>query len=202
MEKVKKTKWIWIIAGGGIFLLLAGTAIVLFVTAKLQQGMVNKEPGYSSRDLYSKSVEQIDKGDYEQAEKYLESALLITDDPSYRNQLAVVKYRLRKYSEAEEQYNKMLEAKKDEAFAWNGLGNVYRDWSENDQLKSDEYYLKAQDAYNNCMRADKNYIAAYSNMALMLNSHEKKEDALVILDQGILVSKSVELQKVRNLLAK
>lgn len=195
-------KWVWVLGIVIAASVLLGTGIMLYVSAKLQQNVANSSPNYTARELSARASDQIDKGDYVKAEQYLESALLKSDDSTYRNQLAVVKYRLKKYSESAYQYQLLINKKKDLAFAWNGLGNVYRDWSEQTGVPVSDYQKKAQDAYKQSYTLDPQYISAYSNLALMLNSMGDKVGALNILDQGIAATKSTELQKVRDLLAK
>ena len=116
----------WFITFGivGLLVLLGGVSLLLFLTVRVQQGLLNKPPDYSATEYYSRAQAQVDKGDYAEAENYLEQALLKQNDDSFRNQLAVVKYRLKKYQEAIDQYRLLLTAGKDPAFCWNGIGNA------------------------------------------------------------------------------
>lgn len=178
-------KYVFLALGIILVLLLAVVFGSLFFISNLAKQQLNKTPTYSAQDLSKKASELIDKGDYTSAESYLEKALLKEDDSTYRNSLAVVKYRLKKYDEAITQYQKLIDQKKDVAFSWNGIGNAYRDWaSEKPEMKAD-YEQKALGAYSQSIAADTLYVAAYSNKALLLRSENKTAEAIQILNQGI-----------------
>jgi len=195
--KVQKRVLI-ILVVGVVVLLFIGSLIALFVTAKLAQNLANKEPTYTAKELYDHAATQINSGNYTLAEQYLEKALSEEDDSSYRNQLAVVKYRLKKYGEAIDEYNKLIAASKDVPFAWNGIGNAYRDWAQAAPDQQTEYEQNAINAYKKAISVNEGYVAAYSNLALLYNSQGHKDLALQTLDQGISATKSSELERVKS----
>lgn len=197
-EKLSKKNVIWsIVLILGI--VLVGVLIYYFLT-NWKNGLIKKEPNYTAAEYYKKAVEQVGTSNYTEAEKYLESALKQQDDSSYRNQLAVVKYRLKKYSESIDQYNLLIEAGKDKAFAWNGIGNCYRDLAEQDSGNSAEDFRLAEDAYRKSFEIDPNYVSAYSNLALMLSDSNKKESALEVINLGISKTKDDNLAKIKDMI--
>lgn len=183
-----------------VLLVIVAGVLVVF-TSKLQN-VLNTPPSYSAAQLSDKAKEQIDKGSYQSAESYLEQALLKENDATYRNNLAVVKYRLKKYGEAIEQYKLLIAAGKDEAFAWNGIGNAYRDWAEQDPSKKVDYQAQALDAYKKAIASNPQYVAAYSNEALLLSSMGRVADAQAVLDAGIVATSQPELTKLKESLPK
>jgi tetratricopeptide (TPR) repeat protein len=184
--------------GGIVLVVFLAAVFLLYSTARLQRGLLSKAPEYSGQQLYGSAVQQIEKGDYTEAESDLEKALLKEDDATYRNQLAVVKYRLGKYDEAVQQYQKLIDTHQDEAFAWNGMGNAYRDWAAQDAGQAADRLAKASNAYRQAILADKGYTAAYSNLALLLSTAGKKTEALQVLDQGIAATGGADLHSVRD----
>lgn len=194
-----RSRQLLFVLGIVLVLLILGAAIfMLFLSARMQQGLFSREPAYSAEELYQKGVAQLDGGDPKAAEQYLEQALLKEDDATFRNQLAVVKYRLKKYPEAIDQYKKLIAAGKDAAFAWNGIGNAYRDWGAQEEGKRSEYWGEAEKAYKETIRINKQYVAAYSNLAFLYQEMGRKTDALAILDQGIAATTGDELKQIRK----
>jgi tetratricopeptide (TPR) repeat protein len=192
--------WLGLTAAAFGCIVLAGVGILLWGVLQSQRLALSEEPAYTATELYAKAVEQAGAGEYALAEKYLESALTKQDDPSYRSQLAVVKYRLKKYDQAIAQYKKLVEAKKDLGFAWNGIGNAYRDWAEQaelEQLTGSEAYLRdAELAYKEAIAADARYVAAYSNLAYLWFDQGKQSEARGLLAQGITATDSGELRAI------
>jgi tetratricopeptide (TPR) repeat protein len=189
-----------LVVGGIIFagLILIAAIIVLFASAKLQQNLLKKQPEYTSQQLYDRAVAQVDTGQYQTAETYLEQALLKQDDATYRNQLAVVKYRLKKYQEAIDQYQKLITDGKDASFAWNGIGNAYRDWADAETRRQVEFRGDAEDSYKKAIVLNSGYVAAYSNLALLYDEEGKKSDAISVLNQGIAATASKDLEQVKT----
>lgn len=178
-----------------ILLGVAVTALVMVVANTRDR--LSQAPVYTAADLSQKAQDQLETGNYEQAELYLEQALQKEDDATYRASLAVVKYRLKKYDQAIEQYGHMIEIKKDEAFAYNGIGNAYRDWAVKEPAHSMEYQEKAAGAYRDAIAADSQYVAAYSNLALLLYGQGKKEEAVRVANEGIIATGSPELAEIK-----
>jgi len=157
--------------------LAAALAVAIFEAIQIEQKTVKQQPVYQAKELYANAVQQIDKGQYQSAESYLEQALSKEDSATYRNQLAVVKYRLKKYQESIDEYQKLIDEKSGVAFAYNGMGNAYRDWGGHNS--------EAESSYRKSIGADKTYAAAYSNLALLLKTEDRLPEALEILDDGI-----------------
>jgi tetratricopeptide (TPR) repeat protein len=185
-----------------VVIILIASIVILFVSAKLQQGLLSQAPNYDSQQLYSRGVEQVDKGDYPSAESYIEESLLKQDDNSYRSQLAVVKYRLKKYSEAIDQYQKLIAAGKDVSFAWNGVGNAYRDWAATDTSQQAAREASAIDAYQKAITLNPQYVAAYSNLALLYQSQGNLSEAAKVLDAGVAATGRTELSDMKKNIAK
>ena len=166
-----------------VLLIILGA--VLWIAWRATNDINNSAPSYTSDELYTRATQQIESGDYVNAESYLEQALLKEDDSTYRGQLAVVKYRLRKYNEAIVEYQKLISLGKDEAFAWNGTGNAYRDQALVETERILELQEKALDSYQKSIQADSKYAAAYSNQALLQNEMGDRVGAVKTLDLGI-----------------
>jgi tetratricopeptide (TPR) repeat protein len=199
-QRVPRKVWVLFIVATGLILLLA-VCVILFVSARLQQSLLTQAPQYDAPVLYNKSVEQVEKGDYGAAEQLLEQALRAQDDATYRSELAVVKYRLKKYPESVELYAKLIADGKDAAFAWNGTGNAYRDWADSEPASAAEHREKAIAAYNQAIILNSEYIAAYSNLALLYDDMNKQDLALKTLDAGIAATRSNDLVLTRQRIA-
>lgn len=198
MSVGRSTKFFFLVLVFVLLILLFGVGFLLYSALGIQKNLFRSEPSYTATQLYSKALEQTDKGDYDEAERYLEEALQKEESSTYRNKLAVVKYRLKKYEEAIEQYRKLIDQDKDPAFAWNGIGNAYRDWASQDSAQSDNYLREAEAAYRRVMQIDAGYAAAYSNLALLLANQGKREEALTVINEGIAKTNREELQTIKN----
>lgn len=177
---------------GGLLLLslfLAGVAVVVVAIQRANLG--HKEPVYTPKELYSRAIDQVDHGQYVLAEQYLEQALAKEDDATYRSQLAVVKYRLKEYPEAIDEYKKLAESKQDLGFVYNGIGNAYRDWGA-------EHIDQAIAAYQQAITTDPKYASAYSNLALLYASQGRTAQAIALLDQGYAATGQGELLQVKS----
>ena len=195
-SKLFSRRYLVLFGGLVLLLLFAGVSFILYATMKVQQALLSDVPIYAATDLYNKALEQVEKEDYKAAEGYLEQALMKEEDSTYRNKLAVVKYRLKKYPEAIEQYQKLIDQKKDVAFAWNGIGNAYRDWATQDNFE--QYREKSIAAYEEAIKADPRYVAAYSNLALLYINQNKPDETKRVLAEGIQVTKSLELISIQK----
>lgn len=155
--------------------------------------------GYSADELYRKASALVQTGgDGVLAETYLEAALKQQDDGSYRTQLAVVKYRLGKYSESIEQYQLLLKKNQDSAFAYNGMGNAYRDWSVRDPAQSSERHDQAIAMYKLALVKDPKYVATYANLAQVLWDDGLQSEAVSVLDSGISATGRKELSELKS----
>jgi tetratricopeptide (TPR) repeat protein len=188
----------WVLGALAIVLILVASTVMLFISARLQQDLLTRQPQYDAPTLYNRGVEQFSKGDYLAAEQSLEQALTKQDDTTYRSQLAVVKYRLKKYQESIENYRQLIVDGKDASFAWNGIGNAYRDWSEVDTARKAEFQQEAIEAYKKAIALNAQYVAAYSNMALLYSSMGESEKAAGILDEGFAATGNNELLEIKR----
>lgn len=182
-------------------IILAAAGIVLFITARLQQNLLTQQPSYDAATLYSRGVDQESKGDFAAAEKSLEQALQAQDNASYRGELAVVKYRVKKYSESIALYQKLIADGANVAFCWNGTGNAYRDWADTSPAQATDLRAKAVDAYQQAITADPKYVVAYSNLALLYEAENQPKDAVAILDKGVAETGSSDLENIKQRIA-
>jgi len=183
-----------------VIILIVAAGFLALISVRLQQRFSQSATNYSGNELYSRAVAQVDSGNYKSAEEYLQQALQKQEDPTYRNQLAVVQYRLQKYPEAVASYQQLIDEKQDVAFAWNGMGNAYRDWADQDkdQAQKSAHQDLAVSAYRSSLQEDAHYVAAYSNLALLLNGEGNTKDALTTLDVGIAKTQEPALQKIKD----
>ena len=177
------------------FVLVAGLITLVFTTLKLQQALKPKPVQYSAAELAKRANDQITSGDYAQAEEYLKQSLQKQDDHTYRSKLAVVEYRLKKYADSITQYQLLVDKQQDVAFAENGIGNAQRDWGSS-------HYADAEAAYRSSFAADKGYVAAYSNLALLLTQEHQLPAAIKIVEQGIAVTEDPSLISLKATLSK
>ncbi|MBU6389697.1 tetratricopeptide repeat protein [Patescibacteria group bacterium] len=177
-----------------VFVVIIGIGVAtVLIVRNATKGVLDKSPQYTSQQLYENAVQQVDKGSYSTAENYLEQALLKEDNATYRSELAVVKYRLKEYDQAIAEYEKLVNKKQDPAFAWNGIGNAYRDWAGTDAAHKSQYLQQAEYAYRQAIQADPKYTAAYSNLALLLQNKGDTAGAKTVLNQGISQTSQPEL---------
>jgi len=128
----------------------------------------------SAPELASVATQQQQNGDLSGAEQSLEQAMLKQPSSDYESQLAVVKYRLKDYSDSITEYQKLITAGQDEAFAWNGIGNAYRDWALTDTANRTSRETSALNAYTQSVSIDAGYVSAYQNKALLLDDMGQK----------------------------
>lgn len=191
---IKRLQFSWILLFL-FFLLLVGVGVVAYATWQIQRHFLPQVATYSAQDLGNKAKDQLDAGNYATAENYLQQALQKQDDRTYRSQLAVVEYRLKKYPQSITEYKRLIANQQDVAFAENGVGNANRDWGEG-------HYAEAEAAYRASFMADKQYVAAYSNLALLLRSENNVPEAMTVLSTGITATTDPGLVKLKTILAK
>ena len=196
--KRSKRAWFWIF-GGIIIAILAVVLVILgisVVSALLQAKKINSavSTDLTAAQLASVAQQQQQNGDLAGAELSLEQAMIKESKPDYESQLAVVKYRLKKYSDAIAEYQKLIAAKQDPAFAWNGIGNAYRDWALQDTSSRLDRQAKAIDAYKQALVADPAYLASYTNQVLLLKDMGRISDALSVAKDGYSKTQRKELQ--------
>lgn len=167
--------------------------IILALVVKISLGLLaNRQPAQElveAQTYYQKAVEVAGQGDWVTAKVYLEKALQKHPSLDWRAQLAVVNYNLGNYDQAKRDYQQLIEAKKDLAFAYNGLGNIDRDLK--NHSTAEQRYLKAIDS-------DPSYLVAYSNLAIMLNDLGQKEKAISLLDRAIEQTGSHDLKELKT----
>jgi len=105
-----------------------------------------------------------------------------------------VEYRLKKYPESIAEYQKLISAQQDVAFAWNGIGNAQRDWADQDSAHKADHQTEAIAAYQKAIAANDQYVAAYSNLAILYQSQGQNDKAVAIVNQGIMKTNQPELQ--------
>jgi tetratricopeptide (TPR) repeat protein len=179
--------------------LLAGVAVIsLGVVGGLQKlrDLTGTAPTYSAVELATRAAEQQRAGDVVGAEALYQQALAQDAKLEYRAQLALVKYRLKKYEEAITNYQELIKAQTNQAFAWNGMGNAYRDWAASTELGREQRLIEAERAYRNAIAADSGYVVAYTNLAIFLDDSGKTQEAVNIAKQGLEATKRDELSQL------
>jgi len=184
-----------------IFLVVAGLVAILGVSvvkAVLQYREAKQttvtESNLTSPELAKRASMQQDSGDLVGATESLSKALAKDESFELRSQLAVLLYRQKKYQEAIAKYQDLLNLGKDKAFAWNGMGNAYRDWALQDTARTDESNTKAVEAYKEAIKADKGYVAAYVNLAILEKDLGQLEAAKQTASQGFAATGRAELK--------
>ena len=137
---------------------------------------------------YQTGMKFIDQNNHSSALDYFKKA--VESDPdniNYLTELAVTHYRLKNYHESIKIYKEIINLDESNTSLYNNTGNIY--WIIKDIERAEYYFKKA-------IELDANLIAPYSNLALMLDENERKEEAIEILNQGITANpESTELKK-------
>lgn len=177
------------------------TGLAVFAVSALSGLMKLREltgiaPSYSALELATRAAEQQRSGDLTGAETLYEQALVKDARLEYRAQLALVQYRLKKYEESILGYQELIKAESNTAFAWNGMGNAYRDWALVDESGRVSRLFEAERSYRNAITADKGYVVAYTNLAILLDDQGKTGEAINIAKQGLEATKRDELSEL------
>lgn len=146
-------------------------------------------PTISADQSYQQSIQLAQAGDWPAAKVYLEQALKQQFNLNWQGQLAVINYQLGDYDRAIQGYQRLVEAGQDLAFAYNGLGNCYRDKGE---------HLTAEANYQKAIEVEPGYVVAYTNLAIMFYDLGETIKAKEILKSGINTTQNsdiIELQK-------
>lgn len=195
----KKHIWKVFIAG------MAGTiifALLVLVVIGIINGIIKRtqlgdlQPDYTADQLASKANDLVKQNDLPNAEILLEQALIKNSNLDYRAELAVVQYRLKKYEASVAQYQKLIDAKHEVAFAWNGIGNAYRDWANEDAPNKAVKEDKAIEAYRSAINADRGYVVAYTNLAVLQENQGKIDAAIATAQLGFEATQRPELQNL------
>ncbi len=186
-------------------ILLAGVALLVVSAvggwSKVRE-LNQATPSYSALELATRAAEQQRAGDMTGAETLYEQALVKDAKLEYRAQLALVKYRLKKYEEAISGYQELIKAETNVAFAWNGIGNSYRDWAAIDDESRVLRLGEAERAYRKAISSDVGYVVAYTNLAILYEDQGKIQDAVNISKQGLEATKRDELSEIIKRLEK
>ena len=203
-QKFKKEAYIeryeknLIIAGLFIFIII-GVVFLVFILPKIGglHGSYNesdkRNPVKYSVDKnspegnYQTGMKFLDQNNHSSALDYFQKAVESEpDNINYLTELAITHYRLKNYRESIKAYEKIINLDGSNASLYNNIGNVY--WVIKDTERAEYYFRKA-------IELDANLIAPYSNLALMLDENERKEEAIEILNQGIIANPdNVELK--------
>jgi len=141
---------------------------------------------------YERGLENLSKGNFEQASKNFENASAGKNEADALYKLAVAKYNQKDFQGAVEAYQKALDKKPENAPVLNGLANLYRD-QKNIPL-AQEYYQKA-------VGVDSAYVVSYSNWAIMLMDNGDIAGAKKIVAQGLEKNPgNPELANIKNML--
>lgn len=201
----KKSVWFWLFTSVGLLALIVVLIILLISTVQALRirNQAASTSNLSSQELASKALTQQQNDDLAGAEASLQEALVRETNINYQSQLAVVKYRLKKYSESIALFQELVKAEQQVAFAWNGIGNAYRDWADqsNGSLKSEREELALQ-AYIKAVEADNGFATAYINRAIFLDDLGRTEEAVVVAEAGLKATARQELQDLVNRLKK
>jgi tetratricopeptide (TPR) repeat protein len=141
---------------------------------------------------YQKGVENLSKGNFDEASKNFESASAGKNEADALYKLAVAKYNQKDFQGAADAYQKALAKKSDNAPVLNGLANLYRD-QKNIPL--------AKDNYQKAVTIDSSYVVAYSNWAIMLMDNGDMAGAKKVVDQGLEKNpNNPELMNIKSML--
>lgn len=176
--------------------ILVGAGVVVLGKALVDQAILKQEPQYTAQEYGSRGAQQLASGDLAAAEASLEAAYQQQNDGTYRSDLAVVKYRLKKYEEAIALYRAQVTAGSDVTFALNGIGNTYRDWFKQDGVEG--YRDEALAAYQAAIGADPKSVAPYSNQAQFLEELGRTQEALAVVDAGVAATADPILTQLRE----
>jgi len=176
-----------------IVVIILGVSVVKALLQKRNlDTFVNSD--LSASQLASQALQQQQSGDLNGAQQSLKQAMLKQPSSDYESELAVVEYRLKNYQDSITQYQKLITAKQDEAFAWNGIGNAYRDWALTETANRTDRQASALNAYSQSVKADPGYVAAYTNKALLLTDLGQKAQAIQVAQDGYSKTQEKQLQ--------
>ena len=155
---------------------------------KNKNAPVENNLGQSAPEInYRSGRESFKRNNYSSALDYFQKAVKSEpNNASYLAELAITQYRLKNYDEAIKSYEKIINLSPDNISCYNRIGNIY--WIKKDFERAEFYFKKA-------IELDPSLIVSYNNLALMLDENGKKEEAIEILNQGIIANPdNVELK--------
>jgi tetratricopeptide (TPR) repeat protein len=167
-------------------------AVVLAILAVLLIAYAAYFRGKMKEMDYQKGVENLSRGNFDEASKNFESASAGKNEADALYKLAVAKYNQKDFQGAADAYQKALAKKPDNAPVLNGLANLYRD-QKNIPL--------AKENYQKAVTVDSAYVVAYSNWAIMLMDNGDIPGAKKVVDQGLEKNpNNPELMTIKNML--
>ena len=114
---------------------------------------------------------------YDLAVKEFTTVLNLTpNDTSALRELALAQYQLGHYDDAIATYQKLALQSGYVAFAWNGMGNVFRDKKDVPQ---------AEAAYREAIKQDPTFAVAYNNLAILLLDNGDKTGGVLVMRDGL-----------------
>lgn len=178
--------------------MVVGVALLLVLAVSTFQALQKRPVGedLSAADLAARAVVQSRSQDYAGAERSLQEALLKDAQLEYTSQLAVVKFNLAKYEESVALYQQVIDARGEMAFAWNGMGNAYRDWAQEDEVNRLDRQNRALEAYRKSRETERGFVAAYQNEALLLSEMGRRAEAADLADEGYRATGRSELAEL------
>ena len=181
----------------GLFaFIIFGVMFLTFLLPRIYNFYPEKNEGKSFKNNLNQSTPEINyrsgresfkQNNYSSALDYFEKAVeLEPGNIDYLTELAATHYKLKNYNEAIKSYERIISLNPDNISCYNRIGNIY--WIKKDFERAEFYFRKA-------IELDPNLIVSYNNLALMLDENEKKEEAIEMLNQGIIANPdSVELK--------
>jgi tetratricopeptide (TPR) repeat protein len=141
---------------------------------------------------YKRGMTNLSQGNFDEAAKNFEKASSGKNETDALYQLAVSKYNQKDFEGAISIYRSVLEKDPQNAPAYNGLGNIYRD---------QKNYSQAEESYKAAISANSSYIAAYSNWSIMLMDNGNIDGAKMVVNEGLEKnSGSVDLSNIKKVL--
>ncbi len=142
----------------------------------------------SEKSAYDTGLEKFSEGNFEESIVLLENAKKEIEGEDVYMKLAVSYYNEKKYSQARENYEKVLEMQPENALVYNGIANTYRD--EKNVEEAENFYKKAL-AFN------ETYSPAYANWAIMYLDLGQTQKAREIVEEGL--SRIPDAQELKNI---
>ncbi len=122
-------------------------------------------------------LNNLDQGNFDKASENFQKALKANqNDTQALDNLALSEYNQKNYAEALSNIDKSLAINPQNYLAYNNKGNIYRDQKD---------FAKAQENYRKAIELNPGYDASYSNLAIMLLDENKKDEARIVIENGL-----------------
>jgi tetratricopeptide (TPR) repeat protein len=197
-ERKRATRVLWLLIAVSSLIIIGLLSYSVFEGVRQYVALQNPVATSAPGELTTRALVQQEGGDLTGAEASLVEAVLQQETPDRIKQLALVRYRLKKYELAIQSYERLVALQVDVAFAQNGIGNSYRDWAEQRQDRREFFISEAIASYERSVAADAGYVAAYSNLAILLAGENRNEEAQSWLTKGISATNSTVLLRLRE----